>query len=200
MLIVGADHPRIAEVRVLGGNLSPDFSAILSSRAWTAFLAASTAARRSSRPSADWRWPSRALSATYVAEGLAGLGHFEEAHAKLELAIARADHSGEAWCRAELMRMKGEFLLRQSGRSLATEAEDCFRAASEIAREQGALFWELRIALSLARLRVTQGRRHEVRQLLAPVYDRFTEGSVRRICALQRRCSISWAERPRRHR
>jgi predicted ATPase len=38
------------------------------------------------------------------------------------------------------------------------------------------LYWELRIAVSLARLRVTQGRHDEVRRILAPVYDRFTEG------------------------
>ena len=72
--------------------------------------------------------------------------------------------------------MKGELMLRQSKTPLAIEAEDCFRTANEIAREQGALFWELRIALSLARLCTTQGRHDEVRQLLAPVYDRFTEG------------------------
>ena len=71
------------------------------------------------------------------------------------------------------MRLKGELMLQQS---LADEAEDCFRTAHEIAREQGALFWELRIVLSLARWRVTQGRHDEARRLLAPVYDRFTEG------------------------
>jgi predicted ATPase len=109
----------------------------------------------------------------FLAEGLAGLGHLEEAGSKLERAIAWADHNGEAWYQAELMRLKGELLLQQS---LATEAEDCFRAANEIAREQGALFWELRIALNLARLRRAQGRHDEVRQLLAPIYDRFTEG------------------------
>jgi predicted ATPase len=108
-----------------------------------------------------------------LAEGLIGLGHLEEAGSKLERAIAWADHKGEGWYQAELMRMKGELLLRQSR---AIEAEDCFRTATEIAREQGALSWELRIALSLARLRKTQGRHDEVRQLLAPVYDRFTEG------------------------
>ena len=111
-----------------------------------------------------------------LAEGLAGLGHLEEAGARLERAIAWADHKGEGWCRAELLRMKGELMLRQSKPQVATEAEDCFRTANEIAREQGAFFWELRIALSLARLRATQGRHDEVRQLLAPVYDRFTEG------------------------
>jgi len=55
-------------------------------------------------------------------------------------------------------------------------AEGCFDQAAQIAREQGALFWELRVALSVARLRVSQGRRHEARAPLASVYDRFTEG------------------------
>ena len=110
-----------------------------------------------------------------LAEGLAGLGHLEEAGSTLERAIAWAGNNGEGWYQAELMRMKGELML-QSKTPLAIEAEDCFRTANEIAREQGALFWELRIALSLARLRMTQGRHDEVRQLLAPVYDRFTEG------------------------
>jgi predicted ATPase len=45
-----------------------------------------------------------------------------------------------------------------------------------MAREQGALFWELRIALSRCRLRVTQGRGEQGRQELVSLYDRFTEG------------------------
>jgi predicted ATPase len=45
-----------------------------------------------------------------------------------------------------------------------------------LAHSQEGLSWELRAALSLARLRVTQGRRGEATQILAPVYDRFTEG------------------------
>ena len=74
------------------------------------------------------------------------------------------------------MRMKGDLMLQQATPPLTIAAEDCFRTANDIAREQGALSWELRIALSLARLRMAQGRQGEVRQLLAPVYDRFTEG------------------------
>jgi hypothetical protein len=58
----------------------------------------------------------------------------------------------------------------------AMAAEDCFDQAARMAREQGALFWELRVALSLARLRVSQGRHHEARAPLASVYDQFTEG------------------------
>ncbi len=74
---------------------------------------------------------------------------------------------------AELLRIKGEILLR---RGSVTAAEDSFRAALNIARQQEALLWELRAALSLSRARVDQGRGSEVRQLVAQVYDRFTEG------------------------
>ena len=62
------------------------------------------------------------------------------------------------------------------GAVAATAAEDSFRKALDIARQQEALLWELRAALSLARLRAKQGRGDEARQLLAQVYDRFTEG------------------------
>jgi predicted ATPase/DNA-binding winged helix-turn-helix (wHTH) protein len=112
----------------------------------------------------------------HLAESLAGLGYLDEAGARLERAITWTERHGEGWYQAELVRMKGEFILEQSKGQLVIEAEDCFRAANDIAREQGALFWELRIAVSLAHLRMTQGRYDEMRQLLAPVYDRFTEG------------------------
>ena len=58
----------------------------------------------------------------------------------------------------------------------AQAAEACFNQASKMANEQHALFWVLRIALSLARLRITQGRDGEAKQILAPVYGRFTDG------------------------
>ena len=111
-----------------------------------------------------------------LAEGLAGLGRLDEAGARVERALAWADDHGERWCRPELLRLKGDLMLRQAKTPRAGEAEECLRTANEIAREQGALFWELRIALGLARLRTIQGRPDEVKQLLAPVYGRFTEG------------------------
>ena len=49
-----------------------------------------------------------------------------------------------------------------------------------MAREQGALFWELRVALSVARWRIEQGRGDAARRVLAPVYGQFTEGFGRR--------------------
>ena len=80
------------------------------------------------------------------------------------------------WYVPELLRIKGEVLLQQAADQSAQAAEDCFNQAAEMAREQGALFWELRIALSLARLRMTQRRDGEAKQILAPVYGRFTDG------------------------
>jgi predicted ATPase len=112
----------------------------------------------------------------HLAESLAGLGYLDEASARLERAVAWTERHGEGWYLAELARVKGELMLQRSKGQQAIEAEDCFRTANDIAREQAALFWELRIAVSLARLRITQGRHDEVKQLLAPVYDRFTEG------------------------
>ena len=64
-------------------------------------------------------------------------------------------------------------MLRQ-GHSAA--AEELYRKALGIAEEQGAKLWELRAAVSLARLRRDQGRPAEARDLLAPVYGWFTEG------------------------
>jgi predicted ATPase len=56
------------------------------------------------------------------------------------------------------------------------KAEDSFRTALAIAREQGTRGYELRAATSLARLWYDQGRRGEARDLLAPVYGWFTGG------------------------
>ena len=55
-------------------------------------------------------------------------------------------------------------------------AEACFIDAMAVAREQSAKLWELRAATSLAGLWAEQSRRAEARELLAPVYDWFTEG------------------------
>jgi predicted ATPase/DNA-binding winged helix-turn-helix (wHTH) protein len=112
-----------------------------------------------------------------LALGLAGTGRLDEALVALDDAMAadREGADGHGWYAPELLRIKGEVLLQQAADQLAA-AEDCFNQAAQMAREQSALFWELRVALSVARLRVSQGRRHEARAPLASVYDRFTEG------------------------
>ena len=110
-----------------------------------------------------------------LAEALVGNDQASEALEAVEDALADARRQdGQAWYLPELLRIQGEVLLQQG---LGTApAEDCFAKASEIAREQGALFWELRVALSRARLRVSQHRRDEALEILRPVYDKFTEG------------------------
>jgi predicted ATPase/DNA-binding winged helix-turn-helix (wHTH) protein len=111
-----------------------------------------------------------------LALGLAGTGRLDEALVALDGAMAADREGGRGWCAPELLRIKGEVLLQQAADQSTLAAEDCFNQAAQLAREQGALFWELRIALSVARLRVSQGRTHEARAPLASVYDRFTEG------------------------
>jgi predicted ATPase/DNA-binding winged helix-turn-helix (wHTH) protein len=113
-----------------------------------------------------------------LALALAGLGRLDEALDAVNGAIAGAGGSedGQQWYVPELLRTKTEILLQQSADESVAAAEDCLARAAVMAREQGALTWELRIALSLARLRVTQAREDEARAELAAVYDRFTEG------------------------
>jgi len=100
-------------------------------------------------------------------------GQIEEALTLLDDALQIAERTGERWLEAELYRHKGQLLLRQ-GDSAA--AEELYCSALRIAREQEAKMWELRAAVSRARLRFDQGRSAEARDLLAPVYSWFTEG------------------------
>jgi predicted ATPase len=111
-----------------------------------------------------------------LAQGIAGLGQIGKALATVEQALARADRGAERWYVAELLRIKGELLLQEATAQSVSAAEDCLKKALDVALEQGALFWELRAARSLARLRVRQDRHNDARQVLSPVYDRFTEG------------------------
>jgi predicted ATPase/DNA-binding winged helix-turn-helix (wHTH) protein len=113
-----------------------------------------------------------------LALAFAGTGRLDEALVALDDAMAAAGEgeNRHRWYVPELLRIKGQILLQQAADQSVLAAEDCFKQAGELAREQGALFWELRVALSVARLRVSQGRRHEARAPLASVYDRFTEG------------------------
>jgi len=71
--------------------------------------------------------------------------------------------------------MAGEIELMSPERD-AGKAQAWFERSIEVARAQQARSWELRAAMSLARLWRDQGRRAEARDLLAPVYGWFTEG------------------------
>ena len=100
-------------------------------------------------------------------------GQIEEAATLFDDALQIVERTGERWFAAELNRHKGQLLLRQGH---AEAAEELYRKALGIAEEQEAKLWELRAAVSLARLRRDQGRRAEARELLTPVYHWFTEG------------------------
>ena len=106
---------------------------------------------------------------------LAACGRTVEARHVVEQAIVDSSNTGERWCAAELLRVRGELALQGTNPEVALAAES-FGSAIDLARQQKAKLWELRAAVSFARLHVTQGRRSEALGLLAPVYDTFTEG------------------------
>jgi predicted ATPase len=85
------------------------------------------------------------------------------------------DTTGDVLYQAELHRLQGELLLWQGGRD-AFQAEGCFHQAIAISQSQQAKSWELRAATSLAKLWQSQGKRRQAYDLLAPVYNWFTEG------------------------
>ena len=110
----------------------------------------------------------------YLANAHAQLGQIDDAwHCIDEATIMEA--SGETWYEAEVNRVAGEIALK-APKSDAAKAEAYFDRALAIARQQQAKSWELRAAMSMARLWRDQGKREEARDLLAPVYGWFTEG------------------------
>ncbi|MBW2389830.1 MAG: TOMM system kinase/cyclase fusion protein, partial [Deltaproteobacteria bacterium] len=107
----------------------------------------------------------------HLARAYLGAGRAEEALAAVQAGLDGANQS-----RLQigfLQQTQGQILLQQGA---IEDAERSFRRALEIAREQEARSWELRAATSLARLLRDKGRRGEARELLAPIYDWFTEG------------------------
>jgi predicted ATPase len=114
-----------------------------------------------------------------LGEFAATLGEVGEVTQGLEIvdgALARCRARDEGWYLAELLRIKGELILKADGSAATAEAEREYLSALDCARSQGALSWALRAATSLARLLSDQGRPADATALLQPVYGRFTEG------------------------
>jgi class 3 adenylate cyclase/predicted ATPase len=115
------------------------------------------------------------LRMSFLAEAHARLGQFDDARRCIDEARAASEASKESWCDAEIRRLAGEIALL-SGEPDMAEAEACFERALAIARQQQAKSFELRAAMSMARLLRDQGKRDEARDLLSSTYGWFTEG------------------------
>ena len=103
------------------------------------------------------------------------VGHPEDGLPLLSEAVAQIDKTEERWWEAEVHRLTGALLLQQSPDNI-DEAETAFQRSLEVSRRQHAKSLELRAAASLARLWQEQGKQQQAHELLAPVYDWFTEG------------------------
>ena len=101
---------------------------------------------RSSRALSRWRLP--------------GWGELDEALGAVWKTGRRPParrEDGQEWYVPSCSASKAKSCCGKNRGSSASAAEDCFNQAGEMAREQGALFWELRVALSVARLRAEPG-------------------------------------------
>jgi predicted ATPase len=111
-----------------------------------------------------------------LAAGAATMKQWDAAADYSNQAIEEADSSGERWYAAELERYRGELLLLRDDAAAMEQAEACFLRALEMARSQGAKAWELRAATSFARMWQQHGKENKARDLLAEIYNWFTEG------------------------
>ena len=115
------------------------------------------------------------LYLSYLARAYAELGQLDDAWRCIQEAMTAVEATKERLYEAEINRIAGELSLK-TPQPDAAKAEAYFERALAIAREQQAKSWELRAAISMARLWRDQGKRDEARDLLAPVYGWFTEG------------------------
>jgi DNA-binding SARP family transcriptional activator/predicted ATPase len=115
------------------------------------------------------------LYLSFLAKAHVNIGQIEDAWRCVDEANAALEATKETWSEAEVHRVAGEIALKSRQPDTA-RAEAYFERAVAVARQQQAKSWELRAAMSMARLWRDQGKRDEARDLLAPVYGWFTEG------------------------
>ena len=119
-------------------------------------------------------WVEPTCPAALQADAQLAIGTPEAALASVAVGLKAVEKAEGAPLEAELHRLKGEALL--AGAGTLSEAENAMQQAIDVARRQNAKSWELRGAMSLARLRQQQGRRVEAVALLAPILGWFKEG------------------------
>ena len=110
-----------------------------------------------------------------LADAYGIIGDIPQGLILIDEALSIVNEQQERYYEAELFRLKGDLLLKQADPNLQA-AETCFQRALHSARQRVAKSWELRAAISLARLWQSQGKRQDAYDLLAPVYGWFTEG------------------------
>lgn len=126
--------------------------------------------RRAFRMGAVWPW-----YLALVADAYGTSGEVEEGLSALDEALQWVQRNDERLYLAEVHRIRGELMLRHETPD-PLQAERCFEQALAVARDQQAKSWELRAAMSLARIWLQDGRIDDARALLSPIYDWFTEG------------------------
>jgi predicted ATPase len=115
------------------------------------------------------------LWSSHLALAYGQLGEVDNAWSCIGQTTAAMVTTQETWCEPEVNRIAGEIALMLPGPD-AAKAEACFKQALSVAHQQQARSWELRAAVSLARLWRDQGKVQQAHELLAPVYGWFTEG------------------------
>jgi len=116
-----------------------------------------------------------AMFRSWVALGLRGLGRIGEANELIDYTVAHCRETGDCYMEPECVRLKGVLAL-QTEPSSPEAAEQLFREAINIAQAHGAKSWELRAAMSMARLLQARGQRKEAVACLEPILEWFTEG------------------------
>jgi DNA-binding winged helix-turn-helix (wHTH) protein len=157
-------------------------AAAAAQRLW---LAIKTGSREGSAPAIQAAWENYQRSRRAIPAPVAPLLLVDACRmtATADLGLAIVDRvwrdlreTGLRWLDAELQRLKGELILLQGRRTARTQAAASFHRALEIARAQGARFYELRAATSLARLCRGHRNQGDARGALERIYAEFTEG------------------------
>jgi hypothetical protein len=110
-----------------------------------------------------------------LAEGLTDIGQHGAALTAVDKGIAHCESTGEEWCLAELRRVRGLILAKRDASIFSADAEREFNESLRIARQQGALAWELATTQSLSNYLIDQGRGAEGKRLAASVQQKWPQ-------------------------